>query len=171
MIDIIPERLPGDGFFLRRWEVEDAAWYVRSRDEEIFQWTTEKRGLTIAETETAIRQVNAGREAVCFAIADPATGGLLGNIALTFDPDQINTAEIMYWLAADARGRGIATRAVILLSDWAFQSLGLDRIILKTLRGNLRSQRVAERAGFRQMETVEADYIWFERCRREGAGG
>ncbi len=162
MINAIPERLPGDGFFLRRWGIEDAAWYVKSRDEEILQWTTERRDLTIAEAEAAIRQINVGMEALCFAIADPATGGLLGNIALAFDENQPNTAKIMYWLAAGARRRGIATRAVILLCDWAFRSLGLERITLKILRGNLRSQRVAERAGFRQLEPGEAEYIWFE---------
>ena len=56
---------------------------------------------------------------------------------------------MQYWLAPSARGWGIATMAVVLRCRWAFQSLGLDRITLKTLRGNLRSQRVAERAGFR----------------------
>ena len=31
--------LRADDFFLRPWEVEDAAWYVEARDEEVFQWT------------------------------------------------------------------------------------------------------------------------------------
>ncbi len=162
-MDIIPERLSGDGFFLRKWAVEDAAWYVLSRDDEIFQWTTEKRDLTIAETQAAILRINTSVEALCFAIVEAATGGLLGNIALVIDKERSNTAEIMYWLAAAARGRGIATQAVILLSDWAFQSLGLECIEMKILPGNLRSQRVAERAGFQRSDPGEADYRWFER--------
>ena len=32
--------------------------------------------------------------------------------------------EIGYWVAAEARGRGIATRAVRLLADWARDELG-----------------------------------------------
>ncbi|MEM5773588.1 MAG: GNAT family N-acetyltransferase [Anaerolineaceae bacterium] len=126
----IPEPINGDGFFLRRWEVRDAGWYVQSRDEEIFKWTTEKRDLTIAETEAAILQINANTESLCFAIVSLSEENLLGNIALAISADHPDSAELMYWLAANARGRGIATQAVNLLSDWAFNSFGLARIFL-----------------------------------------
>jgi [ribosomal protein S5]-alanine N-acetyltransferase len=169
LMNTIPERLQGDGFFLRRWEVKDAEWYVHSRDDEIFQWTTEKRDLTIAETEVAILKINASMESLCFAIVDLSKESLLGNIALVFNADRTDTAEMMYWLAATARGRGIATQAVTLLSDWAFQSFGLQHIILKIRSENLHSQRVAERSGFRQLEPGEADYIWFERMKPIGS--
>ena len=162
MEHIIPERLTGEGFYLRRWQVEDAAWYVSARDEEIYQWTTEKRDLTVAETEEAIRQVNAGADALCFAIVDPSSGDLLGNLALTFEKSNPKSAEIMYWLAPAGRGRGIATRAVVLVCEWAFGSLGLERISLKTRRGNVKSQKVAERAGFRPVAEVDGEYVWYE---------
>jgi ribosomal-protein-alanine N-acetyltransferase len=48
-----------------------------------------------------------------------------------------------------ARGRGIATRALRLVTDWAFSSLGVTRIELTTDPENVPSQRVAERVGFR----------------------
>jgi RimJ/RimL family protein N-acetyltransferase len=52
-----------------------------------------------------------------------------------------------------------------MLCQWAFRSLGLERVTLKTLVGNTRSQLVAKRAGF-QEQSVEnrndADYAWFE---------
>ncbi len=173
----VPERIEGQGFFLRRWRVEDAGWYVAARDEEIFRWTTERQDLTQAEAEEAIRKVNDSPEALCFAIVvhrakeqcdeEQSTQDLLGNIALRFDPTNSKEAEIMYWLAPSARGRGIATIAVALLCEWAFQSIGLDRVTLKTLRGNIRSQRVAERAGFRLLmdqsgKGLEAETVWFE---------
>jgi hypothetical protein len=41
--------LYADGFLLRPWKIEDAGWYVASRDEEIFKWTNEKRDLTEEE--------------------------------------------------------------------------------------------------------------------------
>ncbi len=56
--------------------------------------------------------------------------------------------EVGYWLAAPARGRGVATRAVRLLCAWAFEELSLARIQLHTLPGNVASERLAERAGF-----------------------
>lgn len=56
--------------------------------------------------------------------------------------------EIGYWVAPEARGRGLAARAVGLLADWAFATLGLRRLELVTYEGNAPSRRVAERCGF-----------------------
>ena len=57
--------------------------------------------------------------------------------------------EIGYWVAADARGRGIATRATRLLADWARDELGLTRIEILPHKDNAPSRRVAEKLGFR----------------------
>jgi ribosomal-protein-alanine N-acetyltransferase len=56
--------------------------------------------------------------------------------------------EIGYWVAAPARGRGVATRALTLLRDWAAGELGLERIDLLIHVENERSLRLAERTGF-----------------------
>ena len=53
-----------------------------------------------------------------------------------------------YWIAAPARGRGAATRAVRLLRDWAQQELGLDALEILAHTDNRASQRVAAAAGF-----------------------
>jgi RimJ/RimL family protein N-acetyltransferase len=143
--------LRGDDFLLRPWKVEDARWYVESRDDEVFRWTGESRDLTVEEAEAAIRRANESPDAACFAIVDSGILELLGNIALSFSGQDSTTAEIMYWLAPHGRGRGLATRSVKLLCRWAFDSLHLERVTLKTRGGNTRSQSVAERAGFRRM--------------------
>jgi RimJ/RimL family protein N-acetyltransferase len=57
-------------------------------------------------------------------------------------------AEIGYWVAREARGRGVASGAVVLLGAWLFESLQLARLQIHTETENLASQRVAERAGF-----------------------
>jgi RimJ/RimL family protein N-acetyltransferase len=57
--------------------------------------------------------------------------------------------ELGYWVAADARGRGVATRAVELLSRWARDELGLTRLEIRAHRDNVGSRRVAEKAGYR----------------------
>jgi RimJ/RimL family protein N-acetyltransferase len=58
--------------------------------------------------------------------------------------------EVGYWLAADGRGHGHATRAVRLICAWGFAKLRLERIELIAATGNAASQSVAERAGFRR---------------------
>ncbi len=81
-----------------------------------------------------------------FAITDAATGEVLGAIARHLRA--AHRAELGYWLAPGARGRGVATRALRLVRDWSFEVTGLVRLELFTHRENEASGRVAERAGF-----------------------
>ena len=55
--------------------------------------------------------------------------------------------EVGYWLFANARGRGLATRAVRAVVREAFAS-GISRIEANVRIGNEASERVLERAGF-----------------------
>jgi ribosomal-protein-alanine N-acetyltransferase len=65
------------------------------------------------------------------------------------DADQ-TTGSVGYWLLPMARGRGLATRAVRLISGWAVREMGLTNLRLTTEPENERSRGVAERSGFRQ---------------------
>jgi RimJ/RimL family protein N-acetyltransferase len=162
--------IEGEGFLLRPWKLEDARWYVESRDEEVFRWTEERRDLTIPEAQDSIRRANAGTGAIGFAVVDSKSLELLGNVTLAFREDNRKNAEIMYWLASRGRGRGIATESVKLLCRWAFDTLGLERVMLKTHVGNIRSQAVAERAGFRSRVVEDAcggqASLWYELTNR-----
>jgi RimJ/RimL family protein N-acetyltransferase len=53
-----------------------------------------------------------------------------------------------YWLARQARGRGVATRALRLIVDWTLATTSIIRCELYTDVDNERSGRVALRAGF-----------------------
>ena len=57
-------------------------------------------------------------------------------------------ADIGYWVARDARGRGIAPRAARLLRDYAIEVLGLPRVEVLVHPENTASQRAAQKAGF-----------------------
>jgi len=60
------------------------------------------------------------------------------------------TGSVGYWLLPRARGRGLATRAVRLISSWATREMGVTNLRLTTEPKNDGSRRVAERSGFRQ---------------------
>ena len=82
-----------------------------------------------------------------FAVLDHERDEFLGVVT-------VNLAEkgtVGYWLAPDARGRGVMTRSVALVVDWARQTHGIGVLRLTTHPDNLASQRVAERAGFRRI--------------------
>jgi RimJ/RimL family protein N-acetyltransferase len=59
-----------------------------------------------------------------------------------------DVAETSYFLRASARGRGLATRAVLLICDWGFRERGLARVQLRVNPANATSIALAERAGF-----------------------
>src|SRR5215212_928998 len=61
------------------------------------------------------------------------------------------TGYVGYWLLPAGRGRGLATGAVRLISDWAIRDLGITNVRLTTAPDNVRSHRVAERTGFRRV--------------------
>jgi RimJ/RimL family protein N-acetyltransferase len=82
-----------------------------------------------------------------YVIEDTETGTILGGANLRmFDPMR-DTVELGYWLFVDARGRGVATRAVRALVDDS-HSRGINRVEAHVRIGNVASERVLERAGF-----------------------
>lgn len=56
--------------------------------------------------------------------------------------------QLGYWVAPEARQRGVATRSVRLLSRWALGSLRLARVEIRVDVENAASQQVAEAGGF-----------------------
>jgi RimJ/RimL family protein N-acetyltransferase len=82
-----------------------------------------------------------------FAVVD-GDGAFLG-LALAVQIDRAaQTVELGYVVAPAARGRGVARRALQLLTEWAFSELGALRIELRIAVENRASSRVAERAGY-----------------------
>lgn len=74
--------------------------------------------------------------------------------------------EIGYVTGAAARGKGVATRTLRLLTDWGFSQLGLERIELWIDVTNKGSERVAERAEYVR-EGVLRSYWFKEDIRRD----
>ena len=103
--------------------------------------------------------------------ADAAGGRVLaGNVGLKNREEagrlgERETAEIGYWTAVAARGRGVAPAAVRAVTDWVFDAFGaasLRQIMLVHDVDNPASCRVAEKAGypFRELSPAKPPY-WF----------
>src|SRR5689334_21457136 len=80
-------------------------------------------------------------------VADSDSGRLLGTVGL--EERGAGEAEVGYWTAPWARGRGVATAAAGLLAARAFEA-GFMRVYLRTALDNGPSQRVALNAGFQR---------------------
>ncbi|NKZ03680.1 GNAT family N-acetyltransferase [Actinomadura latina] len=82
------------------------------------------------------------------AVTERYTGDLIGTIGL-FKVDWSHlTSEVGYGMRSGARGRGYATEALRLVSDWALHDCGLFRVELRAMVTNHASVRVAEKAGY-----------------------
>ena len=143
---------------LRPWQRGDvSAVAAACQDPEIPRWTvvpyhyTERHARDFVSGTSADRE--AGRE-LALAIVDREDDTLLGAIGLANFGWPDLKAEIGYWIAADARRRGVGVAATRLLAVWAIERLGLERVELLANPRNEASQRLAERAGFTREGTL-----------------
>lgn len=142
---------------LRRWEPQDAGFLAEaSADAAIQRYSlSTSRPLTIVEARQQLRERDAyrlttddmRRPSGSLVIADAVSGLPIGQCGIDgWTPG--NTAQIGYWVAPNFRGRGLATRAVLTLTDWLFH-LGASGVFLTIVEDNEASMTVAHRAGFR----------------------
>ncbi|HKY26514.1 MAG TPA: GNAT family N-acetyltransferase [Pyrinomonadaceae bacterium] len=86
---------------------------------------------------------------VSFAIRD-VTSNLIGVVSAdNLELGMTHKAEIGYWLARDYWGKGIMTAAVKAYVRYAFDELGLLKLLAHTFESNTGSIRVLERSGFK----------------------
>lgn len=85
-----------------------------------------------------------------FTVVERASYDAVGQVGTTGEVEE-GAVEIGYGLNEDARGRGLATEAVEALVAHLLARPGVDRVTAETSVANLASQRVLERAGFRQV--------------------
>jgi RimJ/RimL family protein N-acetyltransferase len=116
--------------------------------------------------EWLARYVHGWRDASCagFAVVDADDDSFLGFIALVHIDAEGMEAEVGYITAPGARGRGVATRALLLVTEWALTGVGLKRLELKIAADNAGSQRVAERAGYQKEGLLRS--VHFKQGRR-----
>ena len=121
------------------------------QDPEIARWVTIPQPFPPADADAFIENALAmwrDGTGAPFAIVDAATDRLLGAVT-RFGPEG-HQATFGLWLAPDARGRGVGTRALRLVADWTFATTAAIRLDAFIMVGNEASNRMVERAGFQR---------------------
>jgi RimJ/RimL family protein N-acetyltransferase len=159
-----PEPPLSDGVVtLRRWTNADAPEIARiCSDDELVRWLAALPSPYTADDARAwIAHGDAGwrgeHEHTPLAVVNAATGAVLGSIGVSWRPDE--TAEVGYWVAPEARGRGVATRATRLVARWVLADHDFERLQLQADPLNVASCRVAEHAGF-TLEGTKRSVRW-----------
>jgi RimJ/RimL family protein N-acetyltransferase len=151
-IEFPVEGLSDDVVRLRLMAEADVDAVVRAvQDPEIERWLTIPWPYGIEQAHQWLRTSSAGLAAgtdLATLIVDAEDGRLLGSAGIHgLDPES-GRCGAGYWLVAEERGRGIATRGLGLLCRYAFDDLGAERIEVWVEPDNAASLAVAERIGF-----------------------
>jgi len=77
-------------------------------------------------------------------------GGLAGTIALHHVERTEKWALVGYWLAEEFTGKGIMTKSLKAVIDWAFSKLELNRVEIQASLNNPSSAAIPERLGIRR---------------------
>jgi RimJ/RimL family protein N-acetyltransferase len=148
---------------LRPWRREDAPAVVGclNGDPEIAIWLDQvPQPYSLSDALDYI----GGTGEQAFAVTDARDGRVLGSIGVRWS-ERRDVGEIGYWARSDARGRGVMTRALVLVSRFALRHEGAARVQLRADVENAASRRVAEKAGF-ALEGVLRQAHWNERLGR-----
>lgn len=153
-----PFALAGEGLLLSIPVPSDAqAIAEHCQDESIQRWTTIPVPYGLADAQYFIDTVVAqqwakggGEWAIRTTINQETS--LVGMIGLR--KKDCAVAEIGYWLAPHARGKGILTKALRLVLNAGFSRLGFECVLWRAEVGNWDSWKCAWRLGFRSAGTL-----------------
>ena len=153
-VDIANVEIREAGLLLRPWQESDAAEVFRAcQDPEIQRWISVPQPYLMQNAIDYVTafttQTWANGTAAPFGVFDPASGELLGACDLVKLDRDAGVAEIGYWVAPWARGRGVATGAARAVARWALHTQGVRRLVWRAKLGNHASRLVAARIGVR----------------------
>ena len=151
----LPDTLVGQRVLLRPYRDEDAAAVWEAVEESrasLSPWLNwVSRYLTPADALADVRRSQARwllREELAAGIFERSSGRLLGGSALNHIDWSLRAFEIGYWIRDSAAGHGYVTETAQLLTRFAFDHLGANRVGISMDARNSRSRAVAERLGF-----------------------
>lgn len=118
--------------YLSQW----LAWPPHAHDEAFF----------LSFVERSLGEYADGKSMVCAMVYQ---GQVVGNVSFNKINQQLKRVEIGYWLDADYQGKGIVSRSVAKLTEFAFTELAMEKVQISAATGNQPSRNVCERLGFK----------------------
>jgi ribosomal-protein-serine acetyltransferase len=164
-----PTELEGDAIRLRRLSVDDASdMHVAAMEsaaelETTMPWFS--RSMTLESftswAEWAREAWERGEHYELSILAEEGT--YLGSAGLTVDP-KTKSANLQYWVRTSATGRGVASEAARLVSRWAIEALGLQRVEIFISDQNVASRMAAKKSGAHFEGVLRNKIRWEERA-------
>ena len=138
---------------VRPFQKEDALEIhaaVSESQDEAAHWLVDLKGLSLIDVEDYIAsqpQMWNEDKAFNFVVLETVSNRIIGGCGLTQINRRHRFCNLYFWIRTGATGHGYATRAIILMARFAFDSLGMQRMEIVIEPENLASLRVAEKTG------------------------
>ena len=153
----LPAQIVGEQVVMRPYRAGDGAAIFRAVDldrQDLKRWVDWVGDYPAEEdSERYARRMHAKwleRESLVYGIWALDESELYGGISIHAFDWKVPMGEIGYFLHKDARGRGIATEALRLLTGLGMNSVGLNRMWASCDSANEGSWRLLERAGYKR---------------------
>ncbi|HGF4937291.1 TPA: GNAT family N-acetyltransferase [Vibrio parahaemolyticus] len=117
--------------YLSEW----LAWSAHAQNEEFF----------LGFIKRSLHDYADGKSLVCTMIYQ---NELVGNISFNAIDHDLQKVEIGYWLSSDFQGKGIVSKSLSRLIEFAFIELDMKKVQISAAVENKASRRVCERLGF-----------------------
>lgn len=160
----IPEEFESERLILRAPRVQDAPFIneaVCESLDELRPWMAWAQSApTPEESEATSRRARAQwllREDLTLRLWLKGSEEFVGGGGLHRMDWRVPKFEIGYWIRTRFAGQGLMTEAVGAISDFAFEVFSARRVEIRADERNLKSWRVAERAGFQLEGTLRHD--------------
>lgn len=145
---------------LRSWRDEDLEpFHAMGQDPEVMRHVRPMRGRDDCEAAIARHRAAEARHGFCFWVLErKSDGAFLGFCGLRHGVPETPIArdiEAGWRLASAYWGQGYAREAASACLDWAFETLGVPRIVAITVAANTRSWGLMERLGMRRRPDLD----------------
>jgi RimJ/RimL family protein N-acetyltransferase len=141
---------------LEPWQASEFAEHVAAAREHLARWlpwadrTSEPAGAAAMLQRYADEQARGNGRILGIWLDGKLAGGVLFRV---WDGAS-GMCEVGVWLAPEAVGRGLVTRAATAMIDWAFRVRGMHRAEWRCVPANERSGAVARRLGMAREGTL-----------------
>ena len=142
-------------------DAEEVYQLIDSQRDHLGEWlawvhrTTSVRH-TLDFIQTSIKFNAGGQKLTFFIKKDNQIIGSLGFVRIDI---QNKKAEIGYWLDQNHTGKGIVSKSCRQLIHFGFQTLNLNKLIIKAIQENTASLAIPERLGFSR-DGIMREEVW-----------
>lgn len=161
------EKIETERVYLTKFKLSDAKRVAKiCNDENLTRYLPLPYPYTLEMAKEWISSQKTDLKHLDYAVISKETNQLIGSISLSDKGD--GCKELGYWLAPECHGKGIMTETAQCLISYAFEKLGVHKIIAKHYIENPASGKVMQKCGMNVVGILKKhalkNNIWHDVC-------